>query len=152
MKPLALLDTTVLVAGLIDAHPQHSDGQRYLRDAIKAPDRYRCTTHAIAETFRVLVALPLAPRLDATGARMAIRVSLIPHLAPVALTAKDYDRALDVVCASELGAGAIYDALHLMAADRLGASYLITANLKHFRRLAEAAGTRVQIKNPSDSL
>lgn len=124
------------------AHPQH------LVAAGRTPGTYRCTTHAIAETFRVLVALPVQPRLEADGARTAIRATLLPRLDPLPLGANDYDRALDVVCASGLGAGAVYDALHLLAAERLGAARLLTANLKHFRRLAEAAGGRVRIEAP----
>lgn len=150
MTVVAVLDTTVLVAGLVASHPYHLMCQRLLQAAAHLPGSYRCTTHAIAETFRVLVALPLAPRLDAAGARLAIRTTLAPRLDPVSLTAKDYDRALDVVCASGLGAGAIYDCLHLLAADRLAAGYLVTANHKHFQPLAEAAGTRVLVIDPAD--
>ena len=150
MTTLVFLDTTVLVAGLVAAHPQHAICQRLLVDAAQAPGRYRCTTHALAETFRVLMALPLAPRLDAVGARLAVRTSLMPRLDPLALTARDHDRAFDVVCASGLGGGAIYDGLHLMAADRVTASHLVTSNTKHFQRLAETAKTRVEITNPAD--
>jgi predicted nucleic acid-binding protein len=150
MTVLAFLDTTVLVAGLVAAHPQHVVCHRLLVAAAQTPGRYRCTTHALAETFRFLVALPLAPRLDAAGARLAIRTALMPRLDPLALTARDYDRAFDAVCASGLGGGAIYDGLHLLAAERVAAQYLVTANLKHFQRLAEAAGTRVQISDPAD--
>lgn len=151
MKVIAVLDTTVLVAGLLLVHPQHAMNSRHLVAAIAAPGTFRCTTHALAETYRVLVSMPLVPRCEPERALTLIRESLIPRLNPMALTAKDYDRALQVACASGLGGGAIYDALHLMAADRLGAQYLVTANLKHFIRLAETAQTRVTIIDPANS-
>lgn len=44
----------------------------------------------------------------------------------------------------------MYDGLHLMAADRVTASYLVTSNTKHFQHLAETAKTRVQITNLAD--
>ena len=71
-------------------------------------------------------------------------------LDPLALVARDYDRAFDVVCASGLGGGAIYDGFHLMSADRVTASHLVTSNIKHFQRLADTAKTRVQIIDPAD--
>ena len=143
-----MLDTTVLVAGLVASHPHHGPSARHLAAAAATPGTYRCTTHALAETFRVLVALPISPRCTPSQAQTIIRTSVVPRLAPVALTAKDYDRALDVAAASGLGGSAIYDALHLMAADRLGATYLVTANQKHFTTLARAARTRVAIIEP----
>ena len=150
MSVTAILDTTVLVAGLLATHPHHGPSARHLAAAAATPGSYRCTTHALAEAYRVLVALPLAPRCTPSQALTLIRTSLAPRLAPVALTAKDYDRALDVAAASGLGGSAIYDALHLMAADRLDAVYLVTANQKHFTCLAQVARTRVEIIDPSN--
>ncbi len=151
MKVVTVFDTTVLVAGVLAIHPHHAANAQLLAAAAAVPGSCRCTTHAIAEAYRVLVSLPLVPRCTASHALALIRESLIPRLSPVALTAKDYDRALDVVSGSGLGGGAIYDALHLVAADRLGATGLVTANQKHFTRLAEAAHIRVAIIDPSSA-
>lgn len=150
MTVVAVFDTTVLVAGVLALHPHHAASARLLAAAAAAPGSYRCTTHAIAEAYRVLVSFPLVPRCTPDQALALIRVSLIPRLNPVALTAKDYDRALEVVSVSGLGGEAIYDALHLVAAVRLGATGLVTANLKHFTRLAEAANLRIDIVDPSN--
>jgi hypothetical protein len=100
----------------------------------------------------VLVALPLARKIDANGARMALRASIIPHLNSIPLAPKDYDTAMDIVCASGLGSGAIYDCLHLLAAERIEAKYLVTSNLKHFIRLAEAANSRLRVADPSEAI
>ena len=150
MTVVALFDTTVLVAGVLALHPHHAASARLLAAAAAAPGSCRCTTHAIAESYRVLVSLPLVPRCTPDQALALIRESLIPRLSPVALTAKDYDRALEVVSGSGLSGGAIYDALHLVAAARLGATGLVTANLKHFTRLAESAHLRIDIIAPSN--
>lgn len=146
---IAVLDSTVLIAALAARHPLHAPCRRWLI-AASTPGAYRCTTHALAETFRVLVALPVAPRHDAAAIRQAIRTNLIPRLDPIALTTNDYDRAMDAVCASPLGPGAIYDALHLVAADRIQATALITSNHRHFAALATALGTSVAIRDPAD--
>jgi hypothetical protein len=116
------------------------------------PGSYRCSTHAVAETFRVLVALPLTRNIDVDGARMALRASIIPHLNPIPLAPKDYDVAMDIVCASGLGSGAIYDCLHLLAAERSEAKYLVTANLKHYMRLADAARSRLRVVEPTAAI
>ena len=149
MTVVAVFDTTVLVAGVLAIHPHHGASARLLAAAAATPGSCRCTTHAIAEAYRVLVSLPLVPRCTPSHALTLIRESLIPRLSPVALTAKDYDRALEVVSGSGLGGGAIYDALHLVAAARLGVTGLVTANLKHFTRLAEAAHLRIDIIDPN---
>lgn len=150
MKTVVVFDTTVLVAGVLAMHPHHAPSAQLLAAAAAAPGSCRCTTHAIAEAYRVLVSLPLVPRCTPGQALALIRESLIPRLTPAALTAKDYDRALEVASGSGLGGSAIYDALHLVAAARLDATGLVTANLKHFTRLADAAHLRIDIINPSN--
>jgi hypothetical protein len=152
MKPLAALDTTVLVAGLVAAHPNHAPCRQHLLAAAATPGAYRCAAHALAEAFRVLVALPLATRIDPAGAMLAIRTTLIPRLDPAPQSLRDYDRAMEVVCASGLGAGAVYDCLHLLSAERLEARFLVTANLRHLVPLAQAAGARVRVVGPAEVL
>jgi predicted nucleic acid-binding protein len=152
VSTVAVLDTTVLVAGLVASHPVHTACLKHLQSATARPGSYRCSTHAVAETFRVLVALPLARKIDVDEARMALRASVIPRLNPIPLAPKDYEVAMDIVCASGLGSGAIYDCLHLLAAERIAAKYLVTSNLKHFLRLADAAQSRLRVIEPSETI
>lgn len=152
MSLLAVLDTTVIVAGLVASHPVHAACFKHIQAAAEHPGSYRCSSHTIAETFRVLVALPLASRITPVVARMALRSSVIPRLDPIAISMKDYDVAMDVVCDSGLGAGAIYDCLHLLAAERVEAKYLVTSNYKHFTQLAKVAKARLRIVDPSDAV
>jgi predicted nucleic acid-binding protein len=152
VSTLAVLDTTVLVAGLVESHPVHAACLNHLQSAAAHPGSYRCSVHAVAETFRVLVALPLVRRIDVDGARMVLRASVIPRFNPIPLAPKDYDTAMDIVCASGLGSGAIYDCLHLLAAERIEAKYLVTSNLKHFFRLAESANSRLRVVDPSEAI
>jgi predicted nucleic acid-binding protein len=147
---LTWLDTTVLVAGLVAAHPDHDVCRIHLTQAGAVPGSYRCTTHALAETFRVLVALPLKPRIDPTAALIAIRTSLMTRLNPLSLTLADYEQAFDLVVASTLGAAAVYDALHLVGAERMGAQRFLTANSRHFSVLAQTAHAQVNIARPHD--
>ena len=148
---LTWLDTTVLVAGLVAAHPDHDVCRIHLSQASAAPGSYRCTTHALAETFRVLVALPLKPRIQPAAALIAIRTSLMTRLNPLPLTTADYEQAFDLVVGSTLGAGAVYDALHLVGAERMGAKRLLTANISHFSALAQTTRSPVNILRPHEA-
>ena len=74
--------------------------------------------------------------------------TLAPNLDPLPLRAADYSAALDLVCESALGAGAVYDALHLVAARRARAERLITLNPRHFGALIGSARGWPQIEEP----
>jgi predicted nucleic acid-binding protein len=143
-----VLDTTILVGGLLAKHPTHAVCRKRLDDAQAKPGSHRCTTHALSEAFRVLASIPLPTPLGPATAQTIIAASLQPRLTLIALTAGDYTRAMDLTVRSGLGAGAVFDALHLCAAARTGAQLLITANLKHFRALAAAGNLDVRIEPP----
>ena len=145
---MTVYDSSVLVAALLPAHPDYRRCRPPLDRARAEAGVHRCTTHALAETFRVLAALPIKPPLTKQAARMLVTQTLAPHLDPLPLRATDYVAALDLVCESTLGAGAIYDALHLVAARRARAERLVTLNLRHFRTLVGSAHGWPQIEEP----
>jgi predicted nucleic acid-binding protein len=74
--------------------------------------------------------------------------TLAPHLDPLPLRTADYVGALDLVCPSTLGAGAIYDALHLVAARRARAERLVTLDVRHFRALVGSQRGWPEIEEP----
>ncbi len=152
MSVLAVLDTTVLVAGVVPSHLHHAAARQHLLAAWAQPGTYRCAAHAIAETFRVLTTLPLQPRIDVQASRYTLRFSILLRCDPIPAQVQDYETAMDLVITSGLGAGAIYDCLHLLAAERVGARYLVTSNLRHLRPLALAAQARLQVVGPEAAL
>src|SRR5262245_14507033 len=115
---MTVYDSSVLVASLIPAHPEYARCRPHLDRARVEPGAHRCTLHALAETFRVLAAMPIKPALTKQAARTLVTRSLAPHLDPLALRAVDYLAALDLACESPLGAASVSDALHLIAARR----------------------------------
>jgi predicted nucleic acid-binding protein len=145
---VAFYDTSALVAGLVPAHPEYTRCRPLIDRARAEPGEHRCTQHALAEAFRVLVALPIRPPLAKEAARALVAQTLTPHLDPMALIASDYAAAFDLVCGGPLGAGAIYDALHLVAARRAKAQRLVTLNLRHFRALVGTAQGWPEIDEP----
>ncbi len=92
--------------------------------------------------------MPIKPPLTKEAARTLVTQTLAPNFDPLPLLAKDYSAALDLVCASALGAGAIYDALHLVAARRAKAERLMTLNPRHFRALVGLARGWPDIEEP----
>ena len=73
-------------------------------------------------------------------------VSNLPNRMRVApLTAGAYLAAIDRCSTRGLKSGVIFDALHLIAAERSGAEALLTFNPSDFTRLAEAVSPKIVV-------
>ena len=137
-------DTSVVVAGLVAAHPLHARAFVWLQAAQdRGIDGLICT-HGLAETWATLTAIPLDPRITGDQARRMIG-RLLPILAPVPLSADDYGTAVDRCVSISLRSGAIYDALHCVAAERVQADALLTFNTRDFERLTLPDGPRITL-------
>ena len=101
-----------------------------------------CSSHALAECYATLTALPLKRRIQPLEAKLLIDKTLLERLSVVSLNSADYRTALDRVATLGLVGGVIYDALHLACGERSGCDRLLTYNLNHFRRL-EAKGVAI---------
>ena len=140
-------DTSVLVASLLETHPEFPRAALWM-DAVDRGDVEAVwTTHAYAEAWSVLTRLPLADRLDPPAVN-ALLQSLVAMQAPVALTLEDYLLAGQRCAEVGVRSGAIFDALHLVAAERLRVDALLTFNLRDFARLAP----RIRALVPPDVL
>ncbi len=127
-------DTSVLVAGLVEAHPEFERASLWLDAADRGVVSAVWSTHAYAETWSVLTRLPLATRLS-LEAVTAILESLVAVQPPQALLLTDYQAAAARCARFGSRSGAIFDALHLVAAERLGCDALLTLNVRDFHRL-----------------
>src|ERR1700722_17511366 len=105
-------DTSVLVAALLQHHPHHAVAFPRLQAAYDGELAGHVTTHAVAELFATLTALPLKPRLLPTDVKRMIERSVLNHFTLIPLGTKEYRDALDLTVAQNLSSGAIYDALH----------------------------------------
>ncbi len=61
---------------------------------------------------------------------------LSPFFTQIDMAADVYEAALLRCCAAEVTSGAVFDALHLVVAEKIEADLLLTFNIKDFRRLA----------------
>ena len=146
MKAKLAFDTSVLVAALVEDHPDHSRAAAWLREP-KSVARI-ASAHAFAETWAVLTAMPIEPRISGQVALTALqRLGKIVSFVPPEKTT----HAAAAARCSNLGlrSGAIYDALHLVCAESEHATCLLTFNERDFTRLAEASSPRIVV--PSDA-
>jgi len=139
---LVAIDTSVLVAGIIAAHASHVPAKQWL-DAIDRRDFDAIVcTHALAELYAVLTRIPggLSP------AEAQVTVSNLPNrMRVVPLTAGAYVAAIERCSTRALKSGVIFDALHLVAAERSGAVALLTFNPSDFTRLVQADSPKIVV-------
>lgn len=146
MKAKLAFDTSVLVAALVEDHPEHPRAVAWLR-APKGVARI-ASTHAFAETWAVLTAMPIEPRISGQVALTALqRLGQIVSFLPPENTT--YAAAAARCSSLGLRSGAIFDALHLICAESAHATCLLTFNERDFVRLAETSSPRIVV--PSDA-
>jgi len=138
------LDTSVLVAALVESHPDHRTALASLRGRPKAA--IATSTHGLAETWATLTRLPLAIPLAPRVALEVIR-RLERRITVLALARSDYRAALERSSSRGLRSGVVFDALHLEAALRWKAGALFTFNRGDFDRLIDGDGA-LAIQSP----
>ena len=137
-----LFDTSVLVAGLVEAHPHHGVAFPWIRRVQAGRLRGAVAAHALAETYSVLTTLPHQPRITPAAGLRLIRESL-RRFRVVSLGARDYLIVIRILAEAGLGGGIIYDALAARAAAKTRAERLLTLNRPHFDRLEAVFGVRI---------
>jgi predicted nucleic acid-binding protein len=132
-------DTSVLVAASIANHPHRQRALVWLEAVRRGELDGMATTHSLAEVWATLTALPIEPRLaPATATRIVER--LAAHVEPTDVAWSVYRLAIDRCTDRGLRSGAIYDAVHLAAAEALQAKVFLTFNTADFVRLARDEG------------
>jgi predicted nucleic acid-binding protein len=130
-----LVDTSVLVAALIESHPMHGRAHPWLDRAIGGEFEWAVAAHSLAELFHVLTAYPVRPRIPPGTARQLIQENIVKKAGVVSLTGGDYSAVIQRMADLDLAGAVIYDALILRAAERAGVDRVVTFNLDDFRRL-----------------
>ena len=129
-----LFDTSVLVTAVVDQLPNHELAFNCLYSYSTNGNRGLCSTHAIAETYATLTAIPLGTRILPHEARTIILDGLVSILEIVSLDQVDYLVAVKMVSTLGLSSGAVYDALHLRCAEKEKCERIYTYNTEHFGR------------------
>ena len=129
-----LFDTSVVVAALVDQLGTHQAAFREFRRHSSGENAGFCSTHALAEIYATLTALPLQRRISPDDARRLLEETVLARLAVVPLGSADYRAVLRQVADQGLGSGAIYDALHAHCARKEGVDQILTYNVADFER------------------
>lgn len=128
-------DTSVLVAALVEALPDHHRAMACLDSHVRAGTKCCCSTHALAETYTALTSMPLQKRISPLEALQIIEVNLIAQFTVLEISPAVYLGAIRNVANLGFRSGMIYAAIHLACAEAAGCERLYTFNMKHFLRL-----------------
>jgi predicted nucleic acid-binding protein len=133
------LDSSILVAAMVEDEPNHEACLRVLRKKNAVT-----WVHALAETFATL-----------TGGRLGLRASpataaeligaLSPRLRLIELDAAETLSAIQDAESVGARGGSLYDYLHLVAARKVSATELHTLNGRHFSALAGKGGPKIEV-------
>lgn len=130
-----LLDTSILVAALIESHPMHGRAHPWLDRAVGGEFEWVVAAHSLAELFHVLTAYPVRPRIAPGTARQLIQENIVKKASVLSLTGGDYTAVIQRMADLNLAGAVIYDALILRAAERARVDRVLTFNVDDFRRL-----------------
>jgi predicted nucleic acid-binding protein len=133
-----LFDTSVLVPAVVDQLANHGACFHAFAERTTAPEQGFCSTHALAECYSVLTALPLKRRVTPGDAQRIIDETFLTRLTVVSLETLAYTEAIARVVEHGLFSGAVYDALHVLAAEQAGCSRIYTYNTDHFLPLVSS--------------
>ena len=129
-----LFDTSVVVAALVDQLGTHEAAFREFRRYSQGENTGCCSTHALAEVYATLTALPLKRRISPDEAQRLIEDTVLGRLAVIPLGSDDYRAVIRQLADQGLGSGAIYDALHARCAHKERVDQILTYNLSDFER------------------
>jgi predicted nucleic acid-binding protein len=132
------LDTNVLVAASVEAHPHHVPAVEILKKIRARKIQGVVSTHLLAEMYAVLTRTPFIPRIHPVEAQRLIEVNALNACEVVALTAQQYREAIAEAATNGWGGGKVYDLLHVKAAVIAKCSRLYTFNTHEFRQLSGA--------------
>ena len=130
-----LLDTSVLVAAMIESHPAHKQAFPWLQHVIDGTNTGLVAAHSIVELYAILTTLPIQPRIPPSVAQRLIHENVINVCKVISLSDKDYASILEHLSESGIIGGVTYDALIMYSALKSDAERLVTLNDKDFRRI-----------------
>jgi predicted nucleic acid-binding protein len=133
LAPTSFLDTSVLLAGILDFGPQSAPAQSVLHavaeQSIPAP---ATAWHCCLEFFSVATRLPSEFRLTPADAARLLQEEVFDRMSVHELPAKDRARLLHTAAQDNTAGGRIYDTHIAEIARAAGASVIVTDNRRHF--------------------
>ena len=133
MAVTVFLDTSVLLAGLIDFGPQSAPAQSVLHAAVeKQIANVGTAWHCCLECFSVATRLPAEFRLTPADAVQLLEAEVFARMTVHDLPPADRLGMLKAAALDGTAGGRIYDAHIAEVARAAGATVIITDNRRHF--------------------
>ena len=130
---VTFLDTSVLLAGMLDFGPQSAPAQTIMHGvAEKFVPSPATAWHCCLEFFSVATRLPPEYRLTAADAAHLLDEEVVARLTVHDLPAADRQRLLQAAIEDGIAGGRIYDAHIAEVARAAGATVVVTDNQRHF--------------------
>jgi len=127
------LDTSVLLAGLIDFGPQSAPAQSLMHAIAERRVTAAATAwHCCLEFYSVSTRLPPEFRLSPHDAAILLEEEVFARLSVHELPASDRLPSLRAATRDQIGGGRIYDAHIAEIARAAGAAVVVTDNRRHF--------------------
>jgi predicted nucleic acid-binding protein len=127
------LDTSVLLAGLIDLGPQSAPAQSLFHAIVEKRVTEPATAwHCCLEFFSVATRMPAEYRVSPTDAAALLQEEVFGRMAVHDLPAADRLSMLRAATRDHVASGRIYDAHIAEIARAVGASVVVTDNRRHF--------------------
>ena len=140
-----LLDTSVLVAALVESHPNHVQALPWVQRAKRTEIEGVIAAHSLAELYAVLTSLPVRPRILPETAWRLIQENLFSDFEIITLSKADYRAVLQTLAKNQISGGATYDALITRAAEKAQVDRLLSLNADDFRRVWPKMASKVFI-------
>ena len=141
-----LLDTSVVVAALIENHPSHAIASAWLRRAESGDIDAVVSSHTLSEVYKVLTGMNRRPRYTSSQVMRIIADRVLPFFETITLDADEHIAAMEQLVRLDIIGGTIYDGLIAYAAFKANVEQIITFNERHFVRVS--AGLPLQIVVP----
>ena len=150
MAVSVFLDTSVLLAGLIDLGPQSAPGQSLLHAvAEKQVPSAGTAWHCCLEFLSVATRLPPEFRLAPADAIRLLEEEVLARMTVHDLPAVDRKPMLRLISEDGISGGRIYDVHIAEIARAAGAKVIVTDNRRHF---LSALRHGLQVETPSEFL
>jgi predicted nucleic acid-binding protein len=144
------LDTSVLLAGLVDLGPQSAPAQSILHAvAEKTVPAPATAWHCCLEFFSVATRLPPEFRLTPSDAAHLLEEEVFARMAVHDLPASDRRGMIRLLADDRIGGGRIYDVHIAEIARAAGARVIVTDNRRHF---VSALRHDLRVETPTEFL
>ncbi len=130
------LDTSVLVAAVIQEHESHARAYAVLDRVQNKKDVGFVSAHSLAVMYGVLTKAPPPIRHAPEQALLSIDENVLKYFTVTALSGSDYASLIREAALTGIQGGTIYDAVLLKCAEKAGTEKIFTLNLKHFQSVA----------------